>query len=89
MIIFPGPKFSLSIWELFEILEKLSRKKFKYSSASWRPGDQKVYISDISRAKKDFGWQPKISPQEGVKKLYDWIFTNKDLIKKAGVFKSH
>lgn len=83
-----GPKFSLSIWELFEILEKLSSKKFNYKFGPWRPGDQKVYISDISKAKKDFGWTPKISPKEGVKKLYNWIAQNKNLIKKAGVFKS-
>jgi CDP-paratose 2-epimerase len=82
-----GPKFSLSIWELFEILEKLAGKKFNYSFRSWRPGDQKIYISDISKAKKDFGWQPLVSPEEGVKKLYNWISENKILIKKAGVFK--
>ena len=82
-----GPKFSLSIWELFEILEKLAGKKFNYKFGSWRPGDQKVYISDISKAKKDFAFEPKISPKEGVKKLYNWISQNKTLIKKAGVFK--
>ena len=82
-----GPRFSLSIWELFDILEKLSEKKFNHSFGPWRPGDQKVYVSDVSRAKKDFGWSPKVSPKEGVKKLYNWIFQNKNLIKWAGVFK--
>jgi len=82
-----GPKFSLSIWELFEILEKLAGKKFNYSFDSWRPGDQKVYISDIRKAKEDFDWVPKISPKEGVTRLYNWISQNKTLIKKAGVFK--
>jgi len=82
-----GPRFSLSIWELFDILEKLSGKKFNYSFDTWRPGDQKIYISDLTSAKKDFGWSPKISPKEGVKRLYNWIAQNKNLIKKAGVFK--
>jgi len=82
-----GPKFSLSIWELFAILEELAGKKFNYSFGPWRPGDQKVYISDIAKAKKDFNWSPKISPKEGVKKLYNWISQNKNLIEKAGVFK--
>lgn len=82
-----GSKFSLSIWELFEILEKLAGKKFNYKFGPWRPGDQKIYISDLRSAKKDFHWQPKISPKEGVKRLYNWIFPNKALIKKAGVFK--
>jgi CDP-paratose 2-epimerase len=82
-----GPKFSLSIWELFEILEKFSCKKFNYKFSSWRPGDQKIYISDLSSAKKDFKWSQKVPPQEGVKRLYNWIYQNKNLIKKAGVFK--
>jgi CDP-paratose 2-epimerase len=82
-----GPDFSLSIWELFDILESLSRKKMVYSFDAWRPGDQKIYVSDISRVKKDLGWQPEISPQDGVKNLYNWIFENKSLVEKAGVFK--
>ena len=82
-----GPKSSLSIWELFAILEKLASKKFNFSFGSWRPGDQKIYISDISKAKKDFNWLPKVSPKEGIKKLYDWISQNKNLIQQAKVFK--
>jgi CDP-paratose 2-epimerase len=81
-----GASFSLSIWELFDILEKLSTKKFKYSFGDWRPGDQKVYISDISKAEKDFNWSPTVSPKEGVEKLYSWILKNKAAVKKAGVF---
>ncbi len=82
-----GPKFTLSIWELFEILERVAGKKFNYSFGPWRPGDQKVYISDVSRAKKEFGWSPTVSPKEGVKKLYNWITQNHHLIERAGVFK--
>ena len=82
-----GSDYSLSIWELFEILEHFSGKKFDYKLGPWRPGDQKVFISDISRARTDFGWSPKISPIEGVKYLYDWINQNQQVIKKAGVFK--
>lgn len=81
-----GPSFSLSIWELFKILETLSGKRFNYKFGPWRPGDQKIYISDIRRAKKDFGWTPKISPQAGLKKLYNWISQNKNSIERAKVF---
>jgi len=83
-----GSAFSLSIWELFDILEKLGGKKFNYKFGPWRAGDQKVYISDIAKAKKDFKWQPRINPKQGIKNLYNWIYQNKALIEKAGVFKS-
>ena len=82
-----GPKFSLSIWELFDILQKLDNKKFNYSFGPWRAGDQKVYISNIGRAKRDFNWSPTVSPKEGIEKLYAWIVQNKNLILAAGIFK--
>lgn len=81
-----GSESSLSIWELFSILEKLSNKKLEYSFGDWRPGDQKVYISDISKAKKIFNWSPKTNAIKGVEKLYKWINENKNIVKKAGVF---
>jgi len=82
-----GSNYYLSIWELFKILEKISGKKFNYSFGPRRQGDQKIYISDINRIKKDFGWKPEVSPKEGIKKLYNWICQNKNLIKEAKVFK--
>jgi len=81
-----GLEYSLSIWELFDILEKLTDKKLKYSFGDWRPGDQKAYISDITKAKNNFNWSPKVSPKEGVEKLYNWIAENKQAVLKAGVF---
>lgn len=81
-----GSDYSLSIWELFDILEKISNKKFKYEISEWRPGDQKIYVSDISRIKNVLNWTPKNSPQEGVEKLYNWISLNKELVNNAGVF---
>ena len=82
-----GPNFSLSIWELFEILEKLGDKKFNYKLSSWRPGDQKIYVSDLSSIKRDIGWTPRFSPKQGLEKLYNWISQNRAIVKKAGVFK--
>jgi len=36
-----------------------------------------VYISDISKAKKELGWTPEVSPKEGVEKLVDWVDENR------------
>lgn len=74
-----GPANQLSLLELITLLEKLSGKKINNSFSNWRPGDQPVFICDIRRAKKDFGWQPKTTPQVGVKKLFEWVTTNNEL----------
>lgn len=74
-----GPKFTMSLLELISLLENNLKKKIPYSFADWRPGDQKVFICDIKRALRDFGWEPKVGPKEGVEKLSDWVKENKGL----------
>lgn len=68
-----GPRFTMSLLELIAHLEKLLKKTIPYQRSDWRPGDQRVYVSNVGKAKEDFGWFPTTSPQEGVKKLYDWV----------------
>ena len=45
----------------------------------WRPGDQRVFVADIRKAKRELGWEPKIDVKTGVSRLFDWINENRDL----------
>jgi CDP-paratose 2-epimerase len=74
-----GPKNTMSLLELVKFLEKFFGKKIPLKFSDWRPGDQPVFICDITKAKKVFGWQPKTGPEEGVKLLYEWVKENKNL----------
>lgn len=75
-----GKENTLSVWYEFRpILEKLFNRKIGAEFFDWRPGDQPIYVSDIRKAKKDFGWEPKINVEQGIKKLYDWVSSNKEL----------
>ena len=74
-----GTDYNLSLLESFRIIEGILNKKINFKLDSWRPADQKVYISDVTLAKKDFGWYPKISPKDGIGRLYDWMKENKNL----------
>lgn len=75
-----GSTNTLSVWVKFgPLLNKLFGREIKVNFAPWRPGDQKIYISDIRLIKKELGWQPKVSIEEGVKKLYNWVINNKPL----------
>lgn len=76
-----GPDKTMSLLELIAFLEEFFKKKIEPDFADWRPGDQPVYISDIRKAKAEFGWEPTVGPQEGVKRLFEWVSTNKDLFK--------
>ena len=76
-----GSKFTLAIWTQFHpILEELLGRKVETSRGDWRPGDQKVYISDIGLIKSELGWKPKISPKEGITKLYNWVVANREML---------
>lgn len=74
-----GPHNTLSLLELLRLLEEITGLKAKVSFSDWRPGDQKVYISDISKIANKLGWRPKVHPKEGVVKLMNWIQENKHL----------
>jgi len=74
-----GPKNTMSLLELLSFLEDFLEKKIHYSFADWRPGDQPVYISDISKIKEALGWEPKVSVAEGIEKLSLWVKENKCL----------
>ena len=75
-----GPSSVLSIWaETRSILESLAGHPIETKWGDWRPGDQRIYVSDIRSAQKDFGWMPRIAPHDGVKKMWDWITENSEL----------
>ncbi len=76
-----GPKNTMSLLELIAFLEKQSGKKINYAHSDWRPGDQPVYVSDIRKAKKELGWEPKVSAEQGVARLAEWVRENKHLFK--------
>ena len=74
-----GPENTISLLELVSYVEDKYGKKYNLEFKDWRPGDQKVYYSDVSKAKNDFGWIPSVSTKEGIDKLYLWIKENLQL----------
>jgi CDP-paratose 2-epimerase len=68
-----GPANSVSIWhELRPRLEHFPGQSLQVTLDEWRPGDQPVYVSDIRKARRDFGWTPQVGIDEGLRRLWDW-----------------
>lgn len=76
-----GPENTLSLLELIEIIEAQTGIKTSYKFGAWRPSDQKVYISDISKIEKGLSWKPRISPSYGIKLLIQWVKDNQGVFK--------
>lgn len=74
-----GSATVLSLVELLEHIEGRFGAPIPAACDDWRPGDQRVYISDIRKASRDFGGSPKISKVDGLERLCDFVAANKEL----------
>lgn len=74
-----GPTNTLSLLELLDMLKEKTGLESKMDFSDWRPSDQKVYISNIDKAKKTLNWEPKTNPNEGIGKLIKWVGDNKNI----------
>lgn len=75
-----GPKQTISIWaECGPMLEKFIGRELPVSFDQTRPGDQRVYISDIRKAKNILGWTPEIGIVDGMAEFVNWVRSNRAL----------
>jgi len=77
-----GPNNVVSLLELVYFLEEKIGKQLNVKFNHWRPGDQKVFVSDISKAERDLSWKPRIGKQEGITKLFEWAKKNLALLRR-------
>ena len=68
-----GMKNSLSLLELFKILEDELNINLKYTKLPPRESDQKIFVADILKAKNILKWEPAFSSRIGIKKTIDWV----------------
>ncbi len=68
-----GMSNSLSLLELFRMLQDLLGITIEVEKGPWRAHDQKVFVANCDRARKDFAWQPKITKEEGLLKMTEWM----------------
>jgi len=71
-----GMANSLSILELFTVLEKEIGVNLEYQKTAWRQSDQKIFVADISKYSKATLWKPKIDKIIGIKKMIEWVASN-------------
>jgi CDP-paratose 2-epimerase len=68
-----GPAHTLSLLELLQLIEKLHGSLPAIRFLDWRVGDQRYYVSDVTRIGALTGWQPQVDVVEGVTRLYHWL----------------
>ncbi|HVV00589.1 MAG TPA: SDR family NAD(P)-dependent oxidoreductase [Verrucomicrobiae bacterium] len=68
-----GPRQTISLLELLDLIEELHGASPHVRFDGWRAADQQYYVSDIRKFKAATGWEPKVPVQEGVARLYHWL----------------
>ena len=76
-----GPANTLSIWAEFGPLlsELVGHEVIPASFKDWRPGDQPVFVANVAKAGREFGWSPQVGVAAGVARLIAWVKQNRDL----------
>ena len=64
---------SLSLLELFDILNDLLGIEMKYTQLPVRCSDQKVFVADTSKIQSKINWIPKVTAWDGLKKMVEWV----------------
>lgn len=64
---------SLSLKELFNLLEEISNITMIYTKLSVRERYQGVFVAGIAKTKRLLEWEPRVSARTGVGKTGEWL----------------
>lgn len=67
-----GKENSLSLIELFSLLESILDVHLTITKEPVRSSDQKVFVADTSKVTNITGWQPNVSASAGVNDMIKW-----------------
>ena len=62
----------VTLRRMIETIEKTLGKKAVINTLPMQPGDVNKTVSDVSKAKRLFGYNPQTSFAEGIRKFVDW-----------------
>jgi CDP-paratose 2-epimerase len=68
-----GMDNSLSLLELFKLLEIQIGRPLDFIKGPPRESDQRVFVADISKISALNGWKPGVSAHLGVERMLEWV----------------
>src|SRR6267378_2421359 len=67
-----GPPNQRNLLEVIDQIGELTHTKPVYTVSDWREGDQTYYVSDVTKAKRELGWEPQVPFDRGLTDLIRW-----------------
>jgi nucleoside-diphosphate-sugar epimerase len=67
-----------SLLELVSLITHLEGVTPEVEREDWRPGDQRYYVTDLSKFRRATGWAPKVGVEKGIRRLHTWMRDSQD-----------
>ena len=75
-----GPDRTTSLVELVETIAALRSAPVALEFDAWREADQRYYVSDTRRFGDMAGWTPRVSLEDGVRALHEWLYRTRAVV---------
>jgi CDP-paratose 2-epimerase len=70
-----GAANAVSVRQVIQRLAEITGRTVPVRTAPWRPGDQRIYVSDCSKAERILEWRAHTGWEEGLQRLASWFET--------------
>lgn len=80
-----GNNHPCELAKVIKLIEKYIGKKAQFEYKEFQKADMKTTWADINKAQELFGWKPKVSLEEGIKRTVEWTKDNWDWVQKIKV----
>lgn len=74
-----GVEHAISLLECIELIKEIAGREPMVKYGPPRLGDLLYFVCDISKAKQELAWQPRVSNREGLSRLINWVMENEIL----------
>jgi dTDP-glucose 4,6-dehydratase len=86
-----SPDQGIAVRDMVDMICRNRAKSFSSctETVAERPGQDAAYTIDSAKARRQFGWAPKISYEEGLTEVIDWVEANWDDISRQSLAYEH
>ena len=78
-----GPANAVTLLQVLAEIGKITGRAPDLRFADWRPGDQRYFVADTSRARHALGLGAALDWREGLRRLAAWIETERQVLETA------
>ncbi len=72
-----GESKTIELRELIQLIAKCLGQEPKIQKVAMQPGDVPITFADITKAKNEISYHPKVNIEQGIAKFVDWFKMNK------------